>query len=413
MPDKLLISHNSTEPAPQTLHLPDGGLVLCESLNEQLTLSYLHSGESITLSGVFAERLQTHLDAPEDTPFPALGPLTRQHAWLEQLQPDAPAASNLLLGNGLGMLFIELTDRCNERCLHCYAESAPERTAHLNRDEIKRVLEEALTLGSPAVQFTGGDPLIHPDLVFAVQTARELDYQMLEIYTNGLALGEALLGELVQYSPSFAFSIYSHEAAVHDVITQTPGSLMRTLKAMHRVQAANLPLRVGMVIMDANRGMEADTFAFLQAELGLDTDQFGIDVVRSTGRGEFMPENQPENPQLQRFRHRADSAEKGTPSQPSPKETKKARRGKLCVSASGDVFPCIFSRRTKLGNIRDQSLNDIITSLNQRNLSEPSTERWQQCRQSLSCSDCQAIAYLLQDAGQVIPIIEGEAHVAT
>jgi len=387
--------------------------VLCESLNKQLTLSHLHSGESITLSGVFAGRLQAHLDAPQAIPFPALGPLIRQHAWLQQLQPDAPAASNLLLGNGLGMLFIELTDRCNERCVHCYAESAPERSAKLNRDEIQRVLEEALTLGTPAVQFTGGDPLIHPDLIFAVQTARELDYQMLEIYTNGLALNETLLGQLAPYSPAFAFSIYSHEAAVHDAITQTPGSLMRTLKAMRRVQDAGLPLRVGMVVMHENRGMEEATFAFLQAELGLDVSQFGTDVVRSTGRGEFMADNQSTSAHLQRFKHRADSAEQGTPAQPSPEAAKMIRRGKLCVSATGDVFPCIFSRSTRLGSIREQSLGDILVSLDQRSLSHASTQRWQQCRQSLSCSDCQAIAYLLQDAKPIIPIKEGEAHVAT
>jgi radical SAM protein with 4Fe4S-binding SPASM domain len=89
------------------------------------------------------------------------------------------------------------------------------------------------------------------------------------------------------------------------------------------------------------------------------------------------------------------------------------RHGKLCISANGDIFPCIFSRRTKLGNIRNQSLTDILASLNQRTLSAPSTERWQQCRESLSCSDCQAIAYLLKDAERIIPITQGGAHVAT
>jgi len=388
-------------------------MVLSEQLAGQIKLSHMHNGETITLSGVFAERLYRHLDAPEQHAFPELGPLARQHAWLDQLQTNAPAPSKLLLGSGLGMLFIELTDRCNESCIHCYAESAPERSARLNREEIQRVLEEALQLGTPAVQFTGGDPLIHPDLVFAVQTARDLGYQMLEIYTNGLALNASLLEELAPYSPSFAFSIYSHDAAIHDAITQTPGSLLRTLKAMHRVQAADLPLRVGMILMSENRGMEEATFTFLQKELGLDETQFGTDMVRSTGRGEFMPENQSTTSDLQRFRHRTDTPQEVEPTPLKREEDVAVRHGKLCVSSNGEVFPCIFSRRTKLGNIRKQSLSDILASLDRRALSEPSIENWQQCRESLSCSDCQAIAYLLQDAGQVIPIIEGEAHVAT
>ena len=405
--------HGPENRAPQILHLPDDCLVLCEQHGGQIKLSHMHSGESITLSGVFAERLRRHLDAPEQHPFPALGALSHQYTWLEQLQANTPTPSKLLLGSGLGMLFIELTDRCNESCIHCYAESAPERSARLSREEIQGVLEEARKLGEPAVQFTGGDPLLHPDLCFAVQTARDLGYETLEIYTNGLALNEALLAKLLPFNPSFAFSIYSHDAAIHDAITQTPGSLLRTLKAMRRVQAAGLPLRVGMILMSENRGMEEATFAFLQKELGLDDTQFGTDVVRSTGRGEFMPENQENISHLQRFRHRTDIPQEGVPSPREKTEEHVLRHGKLCISSNGDVFPCIFSRRTKLGNIRKQSLSDMLASLDRRPLSRPSKENWQQCRESLSCSDCQAIAYLLQDAGQIIPIIEGGAHVAT
>ena len=363
--------HGPDDRAPQILHLPDGGLVLCEQHDAQINLTHMHSSESITLSGVFAERLYRHLDSPEEHPFPELGPLSRQHAWLDQLQTNTPAPSKLLLGSGLGMLFIELTDRCNESCIHCYAESAPERSARLSCEEISRVLEEALKLGEPAVQFTGGDPLLHPDLCFAVQTARELGYQTLEIYTNGLALNEALLAKLLPFQPSFAFSIYSHDAAIHDAITQTPGSLLRTLKAMRRVQAAGLPLRVGMILMSENRGMEEATFAFLQEKLGLDDTQFGTDVVRSTGRGEFMAENQKNISHLQRFRHRADTPQEDPPAPSEEDEENPVRHGKLCVSSNGDVFPCIFSRRTKLGNIRKQSLSDMLASLDRLSLSKP------------------------------------------
>ena len=44
----------------------------------------------------------------------------------------------LLLGDGLDLLFIELTAQCNERCLHCYAEAEPARA-----EEIHGYLDEA------------------------------------------------------------------------------------------------------------------------------------------------------------------------------------------------------------------------------------------------------------------------------
>jgi len=384
---------------------------------QQLRFSHLHTGESIVLSGVFAERLAAHLATPETVPFPNLGPLLRRHHWLEQLQSTTPTPSQLLLGNGLGMLFIELTDRCNESCIHCYAESSPQRSARLSREEIRRVLEEASGLGRPVVQFTGGDPLLHPDLGFALQTAHALGLETLEVYTNGLALSETLLSTLLPHRPSFAFSVYSSEAAVHDAITQTPGSLSRTIKAMHRVRQAGLPMRVGIILMPENRDSEEATTAYLQQELGLDAADIGIDVVRSTGRGEYMHDAQASTSGRQHFRHRPDSPSEEQQSVPAQGKSITVRRGKLCISASGDVFPCIFSRRTRLGNIRNHALHDILTSLNQRTLSTPSTERWMHCRESLSCSDCQAIAYLLEDdAGHpqaTIPILPRGANATT
>jgi AdoMet-dependent heme synthase len=401
--------------APQILYLPDGGLVLSERPAGQIRLDNLQNGEDITLSGVFAERLGRHLDSPTTEPFPDLGPLLRRHAWLAQLQSSiSPSVSSLLLGNGLGMLFIELTERCNERCVHCYAEASPERSDSLSREEIHRVLQEARTMGDPAVQFTGGDPLLHPELVFAVQTAHSLGYRTLEIYTNGLALSDALINRLSPYYPSFAFSIYAGDPAIHDAITQTPGSLTRTLKAMRRVQKAGLPLRVGIILMPENRGTQEATIAFLQQELGLDASSIGIDVVRSTGRGRYMPDGGPNLSGLQRFRHQPDSPQKDTSLTGSGIGKGGVRYGKLCIGAKGDVFPCIFSRRTRLGNIRDQSLTGILASLDHRAVSAPSIGRWRQCRESLSCSDCQAIAYLLGDgeAGAVsrIPIELEQTH---
>jgi len=325
-----------------------------------------------------------------------LATLTHHYPWLAELehaQTRAPA-SRILLGNGLGMLFIELTDRCNERCIHCYAESSPECSNQLGLNEIKSILKEARTLGNPAVQFTGGDPLIHPNIVEAVATASDLGHKTLEIYTNGLALSDAVLKRLLPYKPNFAFSVYSHDATVHDRITQVPGSLSRTLSAIRRTQDSGLIVRIGIILMAENKGQEADTIRFLQDELLLEAGQIGIDIVRSTGRGQLMQDYQPDLTGLHGFGHRPDMPNDSTPKTASS-ECSIRHHGKLCVSAGGNVYPCIFSRRTKLGNIREQPLGAIMQTLDQRILPQPSQQRWQQCQQSLSCSDCQAIAYAL------------------
>jgi len=351
-----------------------------------------HSGTGMSawFSGDFASALLARSDACDQPRQQALlNHLSRTHPWLRDLartNPSPPRPSRLLLGQGLGILFVELTARCNERCLHCYAKSEPERQEILALADVRRVLNEARCLGSPTVQFTGGDPLIYPELVSAVAYARETGYDNIEIYTNGLLLTDALLARLTPHTPRFACSVYSYDAATHDHITRVPGSHRRTLAAMRRVMVAGLELRAGVIIMPENRGHERQTADFLCGKLGLPRSQISFDSVRGTGRGTFM-DYEPDIAYTDPV-HR-------TPEKHADHDGQNARMGKLCVASDGCVYPCIFSRNTLLGQIREQSLADMLVKLDQRPLPRASEIRWRQCEQGMSCRDCQMIAYTL------------------
>ena len=404
--------------------LDDSSFILIEQEASGLLLTHLEDGNYLRLDGLLANRMSDFLAGKDSTPFPPPGLPAAVRPWLEQLRQALPMpnAHRLLMGNGLGMLFIELTDRCNERCIHCYAESSPDCNARLSREEIRRVLEEARALGNPVVQFTGGDPLLHPHLVFAVQTAHALEYPVIEIYTNGLALKPALMDALKPFTPCFALSVYAADAATHDRITRTPGSLRHTLEAIRRILDAGLELRIGIISITGeaaggevgNQGMVDETIHFLQQEFGLDDHQIGVDSVRATGRGvALQPGIHARRPSVKRRIRRGDRTPDARRFRRAGNRATGARRGKLCISADGDVFPCIFSRRTPLGNIRTQSIAGILRALEQRRPAAFSQQRWQACRQRLSCSDCQAIACLLGDGDAATTKYPGESHAAT
>ncbi len=384
LPDTLSTCH-------RLLFFPDGEALTLTVSPERVHCKHTGNGMSAWFSGDFAHALLMRADLCDNSRQRALlSHLSRTHPWLRDLTrttPSPPRPSRLLLGRELGILFVELTARCNERCLHCYANSEPERQEILALADVRRVLDEARCLGSPAVQFTGGDPLIYPELVPAVAYARETGYDDIEIYTNGLLLTDALLARLAPHTPHFAFSVYSHDAATHDRITRVPGSHHRTLAAMRRVMAAGLELRAGVIIMPENRGHERQTADFLHAELGLPRDRIGFDSVRGTGRGTFM-DYEPDAVYTDRV-HRTPEDDH------ADDDDCNVRKGKLCVASDGCVYPCIFSRNTLLGNIHKQSLADMLSELDGRPLPQASEIRWRQCEQSMSCRDCQIIAYTL------------------
>ncbi len=396
--------------APRVLLLPGGALVSgYMSRDDGLVVALTGTDQHVELHGAPAHRMARLLAG---TPRPddraalraLLAPWARAHPWLMELLEAASgqgrledranaSAEALILGDGLGMLFIEVTDRCNERCIHCYAEAAPECANRLSLDEMGRVLIAARRLGRPAVQFTGGDPLIHPDIVAAVAMARDMGFDTIELYTNGLALNDAMLERLAPHRPRLAFSVYSHDDATHDAITRVPGSLQRTLRAMRRARAAGLTVRAGIIVMPENRGHEAATIRMLR-DMGLEARDIGVDVVRSAGRGRFMGDYAPETAELEsnnaghRPTERGHDDSRGEAAEPG-------RRGKLCVTANGDVHPCIFSREITLGNIREAPLDAIVRGFRVRTPARPSAARWAACRGALSCADCQAIAYAL------------------
>lgn len=255
--------------------------------------------------------------------------------------PRTLTRADVLRGRGFGLLFVELTARCNERCTHCYADAAPEREEQLSIAQIREVLRDARALGFESVQLTGGDPLLHRDLVEAAAYARTIGIARIEIFTNGLALSEALLDHLAPLGVSFAFSVYSHEPAVHDAVTRVPGSHARTLRAIRRCLERGLRARIGVTLMESTHDDGASIRASLR-ELGLDDDAIRVTTSRSVGRGQLYGE--------------ALSEEHGGNHGVLLGEAD----GKACVSSDGTVYPCIFARDLPLGNIAHHSLRAIL-----------------------------------------------------
>ena len=311
-----------------------------------------------------------------------IGFIERQYPQLKGLASfkTTMQLSELVKGDALSMLFIEMTSQCNEQCIHCYAESSPECSESLTIDEVREGLNQARELGRAYVQFTGGDPLIHPHLIDAVAHAHSLDFTGIEVYTNGLLLSDRLLEKLQPFSPTIALSLYSHDATTHDTITALPGSFKRTTEAIKRAKEAGFSVRIGVVLMKENAGEVTETRDYIVNQLEIDEAHIRFDPVKKTGRGIDV-----ENSEGITFSvaHLPD------------REKTTSRNGKLAIASDGTIYPCIFSRQTPLGNIRHNSLQQVLDRLSRQTIAEPSVGRWQSCQERLSCVDCQMISYAL------------------
>lgn len=320
---------------------------------------------------------------------PALAELTR---WMST--PSVPLTRyDAVRLDGFDTLFVELLGRCNERCVHCYADASPTVSDALDRDTVLSVIEQAHALGFRRIQLTGGDPLLCDFLPEAVQHARRRGIPHIELFTNGLALTESLLAELAPSEPMFAFSFYSLDADVHDRMTRTPGSHGRTLAAIDRVVARGLAVRAAVIVIDQDTDLEP-IIEFLR---GRGVQEISWTRTYSVGRGQDVAEMSRGTTVLHN--------EAGAPvpvggHRGASSAGHVARNGKLCITYSGDVVPCIFQRQVVLGNVRSGATLHEMMMGHGAAAPRRGLPKLADIAQRLQCSSCRLTETVLAHIGE-------------
>jgi len=143
-----------------------------------------------------------------------------------------------------GSFVLELTRRCNNRCMYCYnAWRAPElhyaddTQEEMSTDEIKRIIEKLQEeLAITTVVLSGGEPTLRPDLPEIVQFLKSQGLAA-QIITNGTNLTEKLVEATVDNS-CYQVSLLSSRAEIHDRLTDHPGAWDAVIDGMINVHLA-------------------------------------------------------------------------------------------------------------------------------------------------------------------------------
>lgn len=149
-------------------------------------------------------------------------------------------------------LHIDLTDGCNEKCVHCYL---PHGGAHfLETDLAFKALKEFREAQGLTVYFSGGECMLHRDFAKILRYAKLLDLNII-VMSNLTLCDEKMVALLKEIDPQFVnVSLYAVTESIHDAITQVPGSCRRTKEAIDALQAAGVHIRIATPFMRENKG---------------------------------------------------------------------------------------------------------------------------------------------------------------
>lgn len=142
---------------------------------------------------------------------------------------------------------------CNVKCRFCYY--------YLNKchsfwpkEKIKQQLRIAKSSGMKAVDFSGGEPTIHPDFIELVSYAKSLGFETICTLTNGLKMIDKIFVKkmIAAGINDVLFSVHGHNSKEHDYITQVKGSFDKIITSINNLKDFKIPFRINCTVSKIN-----------------------------------------------------------------------------------------------------------------------------------------------------------------
>ncbi len=266
------------------------------------------------------------------------------------------------------------TNQCNMFCDHCYRDAGARLGDELNTVEGKRLIEQIREAGFRIMIFSGGEPLMRPDLFELGNYAQSQGLRPV-LGTNATLVSPGVAREVKAAGFQAAgVSLDSLDPQKYDVFRHLDTAFERTVEGIYNLKEAGLAVQIHTTVMDWNvEELEALTdfaidigamghhvFFLVPTGRAVNIEQEALRVAQYEKTISMLMKKQQEvaieikptcAPQFMRI-----AAAKGV----SHRFTRGCLAGiSYCIiSPVGQVQPCAYLD-IKLGNVREKSFADI------------------------------------------------------
>ena len=264
-------------------------------------------------------------------------------------------------------LHIEITSRCNERCVHCYIPHES-KVRDIEPDLFYDVLNQCKEMRLLHLTLSGGEPMIHKKFIDYLRKCREYDFSV-NVLSNLILLDKKIIAEMKKnHLLGVQTSLYSMDSKIHDEITQVDGSFKKTKAAILKLIENDIPVQISCPIMKQNKNsynavlswakehkipVESDyviiagynnTMQNLSNRLSISELEEVINdiIVNDTGY-------------LKNIENEAEQKKNIAPND----IVCSVCHSSICVADNGDVYPCAGWQGYIVGNIKEISLKEI------------------------------------------------------
>lgn len=144
------------------------------------------------------------------------------------------------------------TNACNMYCDHCYRDAGCKATDELNTVEAKTLLDQIAKAGFKIMIFSGGEPLMRPDIVELVAHAKSLGLRSV-FGTNGTLITLDMARKLkAAGAMGMGISLDSLDKEKHNTFRKFPNAWEGAVQGMRNCREAGLAFQIHTTVMDWN-----------------------------------------------------------------------------------------------------------------------------------------------------------------
>lgn len=152
---------------------------------------------------------------------------------------------------------IDLTHRCNLRCVHCYVSPQSDRKelqkGEMETERLLSIIDEVADAGCLNLLITGGEPLIRKDFA-EIYTHAKLKGMLVTVFTNATMITDSILALFKDLPPHMVeITLYGATAATYERVTGVHGSFERCLSGISRLLEHKVHVALKTILMTLNR----------------------------------------------------------------------------------------------------------------------------------------------------------------
>jgi len=156
--------------------------------------------------------------------------------------------------------------QCNLKCIHCYSHSKNKQyTGELTLEEGKNLIKDLAAFGSPVILFSGGEPLMRPDILKLIEYAKSSGMRAV-LSTNGTLITKYLAARLKDLGLSYVGISLDGLKTTHDKFRGLQGAFDLALKGLRECQDAGIKVGLRFTINKKNDADIPGIFKLLKDE---------------------------------------------------------------------------------------------------------------------------------------------------